>query len=169
MASLRRRFDPNASRRPSYDHGPSRLFSLPPSVSRRRPVPSGCTRYTCSFMPPPGATLKASQAPSGDHWTPPTASSSAVTSSGQPPSALTVQICGTPFMLETNAIRLPSGEKLGAEQLEILAMSATVRSRSRDPEGSAAAIVDRDANAIATNKHRAACRMSDLQERLFRA
>ena len=66
-------------------------------------------------MPPPGAKVNASHVPSGDHSKPLTGSSNAVTSSGQPPAADTVQIveCRS-FGGESDV--LPSGEKLGEEQ-----------------------------------------------------
>jgi hypothetical protein len=81
-------------------------------------------------MPPPGASVKASHSPSGDHTTKPTGSSSATTRSGNPPADGTVQICGAPLRLVTNATWRPSGEKLGDEQLPIWAMSVTLRSSS---------------------------------------
>src|ERR1700730_18666392 len=76
-------------------------------------------------MPPPGATEKASQRPSGDHRTWPTWSSSAVTGCGQPPSAATVHTCGSPERLETKAIWRPSGEKLGDPQKPTFAIRPT--------------------------------------------
>src|SRR5438876_10130511 len=81
-------------------------------------------------MPPPGASEKASQDPSGDQETDPTGSSNAVTCSGHPPSVATVKICGIPVMFETKAMRFPSGEKLGFEQNPNLTIAATDRSRS---------------------------------------
>src|SRR5437870_50450 len=89
-------------------------------------------------MPPPGARENASHDPSGDHDTPPTGSSNAVTCSGHPPAVATVKICGMPDMFETNARRFPSGEKLGPEQNPTLTIAATERSSSPVSLGSAA-------------------------------
>src|SRR6202171_1504242 len=139
MAAPLRRLDPSARSFPSRDQPPSRLLSLPPSVSRFKPVPSGWTRYTCSFIPPPGATVKASHAPSGDHSTKPTGSSNAVRSSVYPPAASTVQSCGSPPRLDTTARRRPSGEKEGELALPIFAISDTVRSTSSISAGEGAA------------------------------
>src|SRR5438477_11521686 len=89
-------------------------------------------------MPPPGASENASHDPPGDQDTPPTGSSNAVTCSGHPPAVATVKICGMPVMFETNAMRLPSGEKLGPEQNPTRTIAATDRSRSPVSLGSAA-------------------------------
>src|SRR6266496_4604897 len=89
-------------------------------------------------MPPPGASEKASHEPSGDQETDPTGSSSAVTCSGQPPALETTKIWGTPVRFETNAMRFPSGEKLGFEQKPILTIAETERSRSPETGGAAA-------------------------------
>src|SRR5687767_13186130 len=76
-------------------------------------------------MPPPGARLYASQSLAGDHITAPTGSLSTVTRAGHPPSAGTTQICGMPLKSDTNAIRLPSGEKLGELARPTFAIRAT--------------------------------------------
>src|SRR5438477_261573 len=89
-------------------------------------------------MPPPGASENASHDPPGDQDTPPTGSSNAVTCSGHPPAVATVKICGMPVMFETNAMRFPSGEKLGPEQNPTRTIAATDRSSSPVPLGSAA-------------------------------
>src|SRR5882724_13619974 len=89
-------------------------------------------------MPPPGASEKASQATSGDHWTPPTWSSSAVTGGGHPPETATVQTCGTPERFETKASCWPSGEKLGDEQAPTRAIRVTAVARSSAGAGAAA-------------------------------
>src|SRR5262245_31236295 len=81
-------------------------------------------------MPPPGETERASHAPSGDQDTSPTGSSNAVTSSGYPPAAGIVHTCGLPLTLDTKAMVLPSGEKLGAEAAPTFAISSTRRSTS---------------------------------------
>src|SRR5512135_1935564 len=130
MAAPVRRFEPSASVRPSWRKTPRRFVSLPPSVRRLRPVPSGRTRYTCAFIPPPGAREKAIHVPSGDHSTLPTGSSKEVTSRGKPPAAGTVHTCGTPPRLETKATVLPSGEKLGDREKPTRDMRETAVSRS---------------------------------------
>src|SRR5215207_1493735 len=81
-------------------------------------------------MPPPGASEKPIQRPSGDHWRPLTWSSRAVTWRGKPPSAATVQTWGTPVKVETKAMRDPSGEKLGEVQEPMRAMRVTAAVRS---------------------------------------
>src|SRR5215207_10473870 len=83
-------------------------------------------------MPPPGASEKPIQRPSGDHWRPPTWSSRAVTWRGKPPSAATVQTWGTPVRVETKAMRDPSGEKLGEVQEPMRAMRVTAAVRSAE-------------------------------------
>jgi hypothetical protein len=88
------------------------------------------------LRPPPGATLKASHWPSGDHVTNPTGSSNAVTNLGKPPVEGMVQTCGLPLRFDTKTRRVPSGENLGDQDAPILAINATDRSRS-----SAAAVV----------------------------
>src|SRR6476646_1466541 len=98
-------------------------------------------------MPPPGAKVKASFEPSGDQATEPTGSSRAVTASGQPASAATVQTWGTPLRSETNARRRPSGEKLGDEHDPTLAIRATIA-----PASSASAPAGDDAK-IMTPSH----------------
>src|SRR5438105_119618 len=99
-------------------------------------------------MPPPGASENASHGPAGDQDTPPTGSSNAVTCSGHPPAVATVKICGMPVMFETNAMRFPSGEKLGPEQNPTRTIAATDRSRSPVSLGSAAHRAPAAANRI---------------------
>src|SRR5262245_32364383 len=107
-------------------------------------------------MPPPGASEKASQVPSGDHSTPPPWPSSAGTGHGQPPTTTTVQTAGTPERLETKASRWPSGEKLGEPQEPIRAIRATAVARS---SAGAAGPAERAGPALALTT-RAAARQS---------
>src|ERR687886_840386 len=81
-------------------------------------------------MPPPGASAKASQAPSGDQATAETWSSRAVTRSGQPPAVLTVHTWGRPLRSVMKARRVASGEKVGDQQAPMRAMRATRVARS---------------------------------------
>src|ERR1044071_1976604 len=81
-------------------------------------------------MPPPGASEKAREAPSGDHWTPVTWSSREVTWRGKPPSVAIVHTWGTPVRLATKARREPSGEKLGEVHEPMRAMRATAAASS---------------------------------------
>jgi len=90
---------------------PRLLVSLPPSVSLFRPEPSGA-RDRPLFMPAARASENASHDPAGDQDTPPTGSSNAVTARAIR-RGRDVKICGIPVMFETNAMRFPSGEKLG--------------------------------------------------------
>src|SRR5258708_11386894 len=80
-------------------------------------------------MPPPGARVKASQRPSGDHSTCETWSSRRLTCSGRTPSVATIQPCGTPLGFDTKARRRPSGEKLGDQQPPIAVSLVTSVSR----------------------------------------
>src|SRR5437588_1505730 len=84
-------------------------------------------------MPPPGARVKASQRPSGDHSTSDTWSSRRLTCWGRTPSVATIQTCGTPLWLDTKARRRPSGEKLGDQQPPIAVSLATSASRPPAP------------------------------------
>jgi hypothetical protein len=51
------RFDAMASALPSARKPPRRFVSVPPSVTRLDPVPSGRISQICWFIPPPGATV----------------------------------------------------------------------------------------------------------------
>src|SRR5262249_42465437 len=78
------------------------------------------------------AIEKARRSVFGDQSKPLIASSKAVTCRGKPPSTGIVQICGEPLRLDTNAIRLPSGEKRGELAKPILAMAPTAAVSSAD-------------------------------------
>src|SRR6516164_1803999 len=81
--------------------------------------------YTCVFIPPPGASEYASQSLVGDQITLPTGSLSSVIRVGQPPAVGITQICGTPVMSDTNAMRFPSGENVGDPARPTFAMRTT--------------------------------------------
>src|SRR5215472_15797923 len=76
-------------------------------------------------MPPPGARENTIQSEVGDQRAEPTGSVPLVTWMGQPPSLGTTQICGVPLRSETNAICVPSGEKLGELARPTAAMRVT--------------------------------------------
>lgn len=111
-------------------------------------------------MPPPGATDIASHSPSGDHATPPTGSSSAVTIDGHPPEEEAIDTWGDPLRFERKASRSPAGEKLGDDEEPTLAMRATLVSRSssaawteRETPSAAAKRTERDIEASASGAY----------------
>src|SRR5215471_20639333 len=122
MAEGLARFDPIVSRRPSCVHAPRLFVSFPPSVSLRSPEPSARTTYTWAFIPPPGASENASQSLVGDQITRPTGSAPFVTCEALLPSLPATHTWGVPLRSETNATRMPSGEKVGETARPIFAM-----------------------------------------------
>src|SRR5207248_5751757 len=104
---------------PSGDQESRPLWILPPRllVSLTRPLPSGRTVKTFEEMPPrspiPGLE-KAIRAPSGDQSilsaSPPFCQG--VTCFRPPPLAFIVKIADPDVLVQTNAIRFPSGEKV---------------------------------------------------------